>query len=114
MVDSFLDNLSLRTHRRGFLNLELHSQTSREQVSQLLPAIINLLKENKQVDTSTTLLSDVNKDALVVQVEYFVLAGTQEIFNKVKQEINLGVIDLLDHLGIRLATKDMEVVLKKE
>jgi MscS family membrane protein len=114
MVDSILDNLSLRTHRRGLLNLELHPQTSREQVNQLLPALTNLFKQNKQVDTSTILLSDVTKDAILVQAEYFVLAGTQETFNKVKQEINFGVIDLLNQLGVKLATKDMEVILKKE
>ena len=114
MVDSILDNLSLRTHRRGLLNLELNPQTSREQVNQLLPELTNLFKQNKQVDTSTILLSDVTKDAIIVQAEYFVLAGTQETFNKVKQEINFGVIDLLNQLGIKLATRDMEVILKKE
>jgi len=113
MVDSFLDNLSLRTHRRGLLTLELHPQTSREQVNQLLPALTNLLKQNKLVDTSTILLTDVNKDALVVQAEYFVLAGTQEQFNRARQEINLGVIDLLNQFGIKLASRDIEVIIKQ-
>jgi len=113
MVDSILDNLSLRTFRRGVLNLELHPQTSREQLNQLLPALTNLLKQNKQVDTSTILLTDINKDAFIVQAEYFVLAGTQETFNNVKQEFNLAVINLVDELGIKLATKDIEVVMKQ-
>jgi MscS family membrane protein len=109
MVDSVLDNLSLRTHRRGLLNLELHPQTSRELVNQFLSSLGSLIKQNKQVDTSTILLTDINKDAIIVQAEYFVLAGTQETFNGVKQDLNLGVIALINQLGIRMA-KGIEVV----
>jgi MscS family membrane protein len=114
MVDSILDNLTLRTHGRGFLNLELHPQTSREQVSQILPALTNLIKNIKQVDTSTILLADVSKDAFSLQAEYFVLAGTQEAFNNLKQEINLSAIELLNQYGIRLASKETEIILKRE
>src|SRR6185369_15383118 len=46
MVDSILDNLSLRTHRRAVLNLDLHPHTSPQQVNQMLPALTALLKNN--------------------------------------------------------------------
>jgi MscS family membrane protein len=114
MVDSILDNLSLRTHRRALLNLELDSKTHAKQVQDLLPAITALLQQNKLVDTSTILLVDVNKDAYVVQVEYFVLAGTQEAFNSVRQEINLSVIKLLEKMEIKLASRDVKVIMEKE
>jgi len=114
MVDSILDNLSLRTHRRAVLNLDLHPHTSPQQVNQMLPALTALLKNNKQVDTSTILLADVTRDSFLLQAEYFVLAGTQETFNNVKQEINLSAIKLLDQFGIRLATKETEIVIKNE
>ena len=113
MVDSILDNLSLRTHRRAFLNLELDPQTKSQQVSEVLPAITSILSNNKQVDTSTVLLTDVNKDAFAVQVEYFVLAGTQEAFNKTRQDVNLSIISLIENMGVKLASKNMEVTLRK-
>ncbi|HYJ37065.1 MAG TPA: mechanosensitive ion channel domain-containing protein, partial [Chitinophagaceae bacterium] len=114
MVDSILDNQSLRTHRRGFLRLEFDPQTPADQVSGILPAITAILGNNKQIDTSAVLLADVNKDAFVVEVEYFVLAGTQEAFSGVKQEVNLSIIKLIGKTGIGLATKDIDVILKKE
>jgi MscS family membrane protein len=114
MVDSILDNLSLRSHRRALVNLELDSQTPAKEVSGILPAISGLLNGNGQVDTSTVLLTDVNKDAFVIQVEYFVLAGTQEAFNKVRQEINLSIVGLIEKMGIKLASRNIEVTLKKE
>ena len=57
---------------------------------------------------------DVNKDGNVVQVEYFVLAGTQETFNSVRQAINLSIIGLLEKMHIKLATKETKIVLQKE
>ncbi len=114
MVDSILDNLSLRTHRRALINLELDSQTSRQQVSDLLLAITKVLETNGQVNTSTVLLTDVNRDAYVVQAEYFVLVGTQEAFNSAKQAINLAVIGLLENMHIKLATKETKIVFQKE
>jgi len=114
MVDSILDNLSLRTHRRAFINLELDSHTGSQQVSDLLLAISKVLEANGQVNTSTVLLTDVNKDGNVVQVEYFVLAGTQETFNSVRQAINLSIIGLLEKMHIKLATKETKIVLQKE
>ena len=112
MVDSFLDNLSLRTHRRAVLNLELSAQTSYGQVNQLIPAVESLVKESSEVDISTVVLADISKDAFVVQVEYFVMAGTQETFNRIRQEINLSIIRLLEQMKVRLASKETEIILK--
>ena len=112
MVDSILDNLSLRTHRRALLNLEMNAQTSFGQVNQFIPAIESLLKENKEVDTGTVVLADISKDSFVLQVEYFVVAGTLEAFNHIRQEINLSIIRLMEQMKIRLASKETEIILQ--
>ncbi len=115
MVDSILDNLTLRTHRRAFLNLELRSQTPYEDVNKLLAELESLLrKRGKQVDSFTVLLNDITKDAFVVQVEYFIAAVSQESFNRTKQEISLAIIQLLEQLKIKLASKEMEIVIQRE
>ena len=112
MVDTILDNLSLRTHRRAELNLQLSPQTSHGQVNQLIPAIESLVKESSEVDISSVVLVDISKDAFVVQVEYFVMAGTQETFNRIRQEINLSIIRLLEQMKVRLASKETEIILR--
>ena len=112
MVDSILDNLSLRTHRRALLNLEMNAQTSFGQVNQFIPAVESLLKQNKEVDTGTVLLAYIGKDSFVLQVEYFVVAGTLEAFNHIRQEINLSIIRLMEQMKIRLASKETEIILQ--
>lgn len=106
MVDSILDNLTLRTHRRGMLSLELKGQTSPEQVSKLLQATEALLKKNAQVSTFTVFLTDIGKDALVVQAEFLTTGLTAEEFNHVKQKIILHILQQMESLEIRLAGKE--------
>lgn len=115
MVDSILDNQTLRTHRRGLLNLELRPQTSYEEVSQFLLAIEQILKtRNKKVEPFSVFLTDVNKDAYVVQVEFFAGGLTAEEFNVLKQEITLSIIQMMERMKIRLASKETEIILQKE
>lgn len=115
MVDSMLDNQTLRTHRRGLLNLELRPQTSYEEVNQFLLRVEQLLQNrNKQLDSFTVFLTDVHKDAFVVQAEFFVPGLTADEFNKLKQEIALSIIEMMGQMNIRLASRETEIVLQQE
>jgi len=105
MVDSILDNLTLRTHRRGLLSLELQAQTSSEHVHNLLHTIESLLKKNKHVESFTVFLTDIIKDAYVVQVEFLTAGLTAEEFNRVKQDITLDIIHQMERAEIKLATR---------
>jgi MscS family membrane protein len=105
MVDSILDNLTLRTHRRGVLSLELQAQTSSEQVNHLLQAIESLLKKHQYVESFTVFLTDISKDAFVVQVEFLTVGFTAEEFNRIKQEITLEIIRDMEQAEIKLATR---------
>ena len=115
MVDSILDNQTLRTHRRGFLNLELKPQTSYDDVQNFISGAETLLrKRGRQIESFHVLLTDITKDAFIVQVEYFIAAIPQEEFNIIRQEVTLSMIQLLEQMKIRLATKDTEIIIQKE
>ena len=114
MVDSILDNLTLRTHRRALLNLELRSQTSHDDLNKFLNAVETMLRGRDDVSSYTVVFNDITKDAFVIQVEFLVVAGTQEEFNRNKQEINLSIIQLLEQMNIRLASKDTEITLTEK
>ena len=114
MVDSMLDNLTLRTHRRALLSLELRSQTSYEDLNGFLLAVEGLLQRRKEVETFNVVFNDINKDAFVVQVEFLIAAISQEEFNKIRQEINLSIIQLLEQMKIRLASKETEITLANQ
>lgn len=109
MVDSILDNLSLRSQRRAFVQLELHSDTPLHKIQQLISNLEKLLQKNKaDIWQSSVVLSDINKNTFLVQVEFFTEAGPIAAFNRIRQQINMEIIRELGDLQIKLASKEME------
>jgi MscS family membrane protein len=111
MVDSLLDNLTLRSQRRAFVQLELHSSTSHEQVSQLILSIENLMQLRKsEIENYTVFLSDINKNAFVIHIEFFTATIPISDFNAMRQQINLAIIQNMEDMDIRLATRDQDLM----
>ena len=111
MVDTILDNLSLRTQRRGFLTLEISSSTSYDMINMLLQEIENIIIAKKdRVENYSVVLSDISKNSYIVQVEYFTGPIAMDEYNKVKQYLNLAIIRLMEEKTIRLASKE-EIIL---
>ncbi|HTF30174.1 MAG TPA: mechanosensitive ion channel domain-containing protein [Flavitalea sp.] len=111
MVDSIMDNLSLRTQRRAFVQLELHSTTSHEQINQFVLAIENLFQFRKpEIENYTVFLSDINKNAFVIHVEFFTATIPAADFNTLRQQINLSIIQIMEDMDIRLATKEQDMI----
>lgn len=109
MVDSIMDNLSLRTQRRAFVQLELHAETAHDTVNQFVQGVRNIIQQRKeQIENSFVFLADINKNALVVNVEFFTAPIPIADFNNIRQEVNLSVIELMEDMNIKLATKEAE------
>lgn len=107
MVDSILDNLSLRSQRKGNLQLELNSQTSPQLVQQFIGLIEGYLEERKdKVESFSVLLTDIQKNALIVSVEFFTAPVPIQDFNQLKQDVNFRIIRLLEEIPIHLVSKD--------
>jgi MscS family membrane protein len=112
MVDSILDNLSLRTQRKGNLTLEVSSATSHEMLNQLLMRIDNiLLKRKDYIQTYSAVLADITKNNFIIQVEYFTGAIAIDVYNDVRQEVNLSIIKAMEEMKVKLAGKDGELIL---
>ena len=105
MVDTIVDNFSLRNRRRGELNLYLDLTTSLAQVNTLLAALDHALKSNVIVEKSV-LLSDLRMDAYLITVEYFTENISIAAFNEIKQTIHLQVLALLEENKIEIAGKN--------
>lgn len=115
MVDSIMDNLTLRTQRRAFVQLELSSDTSHETIDQLILRVQQHFQmRNNVVENYTVFLSDIVKDTYLVNVEYFTATIPVADFNALRQEINLLLIALLRDMNIKLASKEAGVVITKE
>lgn len=115
MVDSILDNLSLRTQRRAFVQLELASDSDPEKLQQL----IELLKERLRsmqpaVENYGVFLADIHKNSFCINIELFTGLLPIADFNNLRQEFNLFTAQQIKALGLQLADRGGESTPVKE
>jgi MscS family membrane protein len=107
MVDTIMDNLSLQTQRRAFLQLELHASNSHDRINQLVLAIEELMQRRRdKVETYSVFLADIVKNSYIVSIEFFTATIPVSDFNEFRQYINLTIIELMENMKIKLAGKD--------
>jgi MscS family membrane protein len=102
MVDSVVDNLTLRTQRKGELRLELSLSTPSAQVDVFIVGVRGILKKDK-VQSGTVFLDNITGSAYLVNVDYFTAPIAIEEFNAVKQQVNLEVLKLMEGMGLAIA-----------
>lgn len=101
MVDSIVDNLSLRTQRRADLKLELKSSTTAQQLQTLLEGM-KIILQHPRIENRVLFLNDIVQQGYLVSAEYYTAPIPAEEFNQVKQQINLQVITLMEELKIEV------------
>jgi MscS family membrane protein len=103
MVDSILDNQSLRTQRNVLIKLELVKDTRHEQLEVLILEIEKLLDQEHIFDF-IVFLSETGHIFHVLQVEYFVSVDLPlRSFYKLREAVNLSIIKLLEEKEVLLA-----------
>lgn len=108
MVDSILDNLSLRTQYKGELRLEVDLSTSSRKIHGLLDGIKTILNK-KEIESSSVLLNSIAGNAFMINGDYFIAHMTDKEFNSIKEGINLSVLQLMENLEIQIAGTHKEV-----
>ena len=102
MVDSILDNVSLRSQIRSEINLFIHQQTTPAQLRQLLDEIKNYLSAVKEVQSSNVLLNDFKGQAIIVFIEFFTSNISNDRFNIIKHQLNFFILDTIEKLQIKI------------
>ena len=102
MVDSIVDNQSLRTKRKQTIKLELNKHTPLAVVQQVIVAINGILHTNKALLTHYTHLESFNKMGITIQLEYYTNPIDDVAFNAIKEEVNMALLQLLHELNITL------------
>jgi len=108
MVDSILDNLSLRTQRKGELRLELAANTPPGKLQEFLSGVKKILS-TKEIESSTVVLESISKNSVSVHGDYFTAAITIDEFNAVKEKVNFAVLKLMEDMEAKLAGADTQV-----
>src|SRR5262249_36936483 len=70
IVDTILDNVSMRTQRRVELKLEIGLSATTDQLREILLGIKNILQK-KHIENKTVFFSDTGKNAHIISIEYF-------------------------------------------
>jgi MscS family membrane protein len=97
MVDSIVDNWSMRTERRGEIRLELSVKTSVEVTEMLLSELNKILNNNAEdISHHSIFLKELNRTNQVIVIEYFTWPFSIDEFDTLKQTINLQVKKLLE------------------
>jgi len=115
MVDSILDNLSLRTQRKGELRLEIDLNTSSQKLLELVNGIKDILKK-KEIENSSILMDAIAGNAFMITGDYFTAPVTQNEFNGIKEGVNLSVLQLMESLEIQIAgaNKDIRIIAQEK
>ena len=105
MVDSILDNLSLRSQLRGELILQIHHETPQGKVQELLQLVKTFISGIPELQNYNVLFSDIRQHSFVITIEYFTPPMDNNHFLGIKQSINFFVLQTMESLDIKLAGK---------
>ncbi|MBY0480683.1 MAG: mechanosensitive ion channel family protein [Chitinophagaceae bacterium] len=114
MVDTIIDNVSLRLQRKGELKLEISLKTSGKQIQDLIQSARTFLAAQHEVENFMVALSETGKNAHIISIDYFAgMTQNLEEFIMLREKINLSVIDMMEQTEIEFAASNVEVVLAK-
>lgn len=108
MVDSIVDNQTLRTQRKAEIRLQLNSSTPVETIQAFIAATKQVL-DKTYIETPTVFLMEITGTAFQVNIDYFTppIAGAD--FNQIKEKMNLEILRTMEKLGIELAGSSTSV-----
>ena len=105
MVDSIVDNLGLRTHRRGELKMQIDAKTKAEKL-ELLIQDMHRVFERKDIIDYNVQISEITQNAVVILVDFTSTVVDPKAFNQLKDKINLMLIRLVQEQGLNLAGQE--------
>ncbi|MES2775407.1 MAG: mechanosensitive ion channel domain-containing protein [Bacteroidota bacterium] len=113
MVDTVLDNQSLRTQRKVETLFQVSLSTSAQNIDTFITKANAILKK-EHVEEALAFLSDTGMQSHVITVEYFTaIEQPVKEFQLMRQAINLEMIQALEQLKIELAAGKTNVVVSR-
>ncbi len=114
MVDSIVDNQTLRTYRKAEIRLQLDSSTAAETIEGFVQDCRKLLNEQEEISDASVFLNDISGTFLQVNIDYFTTPIPLASFNAIKQKLNLDMLALIEKRKIVFAGSGMTVKLSQE
>jgi MscS family membrane protein len=108
MVDSVLDNLTLRTQRKAELRLQIGLLTPSLKLQQFIEGIKKILSQDN-IESPSVFLNDIAGNALLINIDYFTSPISLAEFNKIKQLVNMEILVLMEGLDIQIAGASTDI-----
>jgi MscS family membrane protein len=96
MVDSVVDNWSMRTARRAEWKLELELQNESNAIRAFMDELSAAIQNNNKIKQHQLWIADIIKNQLHIQLECLTEPIPVEHFQQIKQEINWSIKTLLE------------------
>jgi MscS family membrane protein len=101
MVDSILDNISIRSQIKGTVELNLNLQSSHEKIEMILHEVKSYLSKIEQVQTYNVFFNDIKMQAYVLQIEFFTSPVPPTEFSKIKEGLNLFILKTIENFEVK-------------
>ncbi len=114
MVDTELDNLSLRTHRRAKFNIGLTYDTKPEQLKKIIADITTVIDNHPRMlpEETRVRLFEFGDSSLNIMIVYFVDILELDIYLDVREEINYKILEIIEKHGSSFAFPTRTVLMK--
>ncbi len=110
MVDSVVDNLSMRSQRRAEIKLDFVASSATTNIEKLIKETEAILGSNKeQVIKYSVFFSDFNKNGITITIEFFTIHITMLEFNRLKQAFNISIKKLIEDLPLEMASGGSDI-----
>lgn len=105
MIDNALDNLSLRTHRRSDFVLALEYETPQARLESFMEKIRQILGQHEKCSQEEIVVRFVEfgESSLNVRVVYYALTQEFVEFQRIREEINLRILEAAREIGVSFA-----------
>lgn len=107
MVENKLENLSLRIKRRANFSIVLKPTLTSNVVKKIVTEMNKLINTNDNLTNDGAInLSDIGTSGYVIKVDYFVNEMDFKLYQNVREEINLKIIDIILKNNAEFLSKD--------
>jgi len=111
MVDSIVDNLTLRTYRKAEIRLQFDSSTPAATIDSFVKDCRQILMDKSFISDVTVFLNDISGTAFLINIDYLTTPIPLAEFNEIKQKLNLEILNLMESRKIVVAGSGMNVKL---
>ena len=110
MVDSVVDNISMRNQRRVEMKLDFEAKSGTDSIEKFIEETKKLIaQKNEFIIKSSVFLSDFNKNGLTITIEFFTINFSKTEFDGLKQIFNLSLKRIIEDLKLELASSGSDI-----